>query len=235
MIGNLRRRVYQHVHSVYYRAFFGRKMPLGRKLEGIVHAWERQQKLGDIPVSEDTWESQYLSGQWKYMMNLDELARYSVIVGYVSFLKPCGAILDVGCGEGILLRKLKPYGYSRYIGIEISKVALGSLTEIRDDKTSFVNADAEFYTPAAVFDVIIFNEVLCYFKEPMDTVGKYCSALTNDGILIVETYVNSIRSMSILDRLKRMYSLVDETRTNHVANSRAWICSVFNAAPREGS
>jgi hypothetical protein len=37
------------------------------------------------------WEREYASGRWSYLGNIDELAHYSVIVGYYAFLKPAGA------------------------------------------------------------------------------------------------------------------------------------------------
>src|SRR6266566_1558759 len=51
----------------------------------------------------DIWNAQYESGRWTYLGRLSELSRYSVLVGYMVHFKPGGAVLDVGCGEGILL------------------------------------------------------------------------------------------------------------------------------------
>src|SRR5690348_2798439 len=56
---------------------------------------------GFYDTSQKQWEAEYQNGRWEYMKNLEELARYSIIVGYVDYLKKGGAILDVGCGEGI--------------------------------------------------------------------------------------------------------------------------------------
>ncbi|HEY2662863.1 MAG TPA: hypothetical protein VGI47_00885 [Candidatus Binataceae bacterium] len=57
------------------------------------------------------WEKEYASGQWSYMKGVDDLARYSLIVGYYDFFKAGGSILDLGCGEGILQQKLAGCGY----------------------------------------------------------------------------------------------------------------------------
>lgn len=218
---------YGFVYSFYYRVIFGRELPFANQIALIVRAWEMRQKEGDIPISRDSWETQYLSGQWKYMEQIDELARYSIIVGYIEYLKPMGAILDVGCGEGILFNKLQPYGYSKYLGIDISKSALTKLTEKQDEKTFFVQADAETYQPAVTVDIIVFNETLYYFHDPLKVIERYSCSLAKDGFLIVETYVASLRAMSILQRLKTIYFVVDETRTTHEASSKSWICSVL--------
>jgi hypothetical protein len=50
-------------------------------------------------VGGDEWESQYRSGYWGYMRQLHELARYSVIVGYLQYLKYGGGSF-FGCQVG---------------------------------------------------------------------------------------------------------------------------------------
>jgi SAM-dependent methyltransferase len=230
-------RLYSWLYISYYRVVFGRHIPLANQIAKIIHAREmREQKgdaPGDIPLSGDLWERQYLSGQWKYMMDLDELARYSVMVGYMEHLKSRGNILDVGCGEGILFKKFLPYGYSSYFGIDISSTAIAVLNEYRDEKTFFAQADAESYLPEKTFDVIVFNEVLCYFHDPIKVVERYALALQQEGVLLVETHVASLRAMAILRRLKSMYTLIDETKTTHASSSNSWICSVFSNSHKE--
>ena len=58
--------------------------------------------------------------QHYYLTNFDELAHYSVIIGYCYNWETKPAILDVGCGDGILLEKLTEdiedgYIYKRFI------------------------------------------------------------------------------------------------------------------------
>jgi 2-polyprenyl-3-methyl-5-hydroxy-6-metoxy-1,4-benzoquinol methylase len=186
-----------------------------------------QQDRSDIPISEEAWEAQYQSGQWKYMADMNQLARYSIIISYMAYLRPGGAVLDVGCGDGVLFERFRPYGYSRYLGIDICGTALTKLIEEQYEKTLFIRADAETYTPDEQFDVIVLNEVVYYFHEPLKTVEKYVHALKKDGILVVSSFTGSERAMSILQKLKAAYSLLDESRIIHEASSKSWICSVF--------
>ena len=126
-----------------------------------------------------------------------------------------------------LFERFRPYGYSKYLGIDISETALTKLIEKQDEKTLFVKADAETYIPIEEFDIIVFNETLYYFHDPLKAVERYSRALKKDGVLVVSTYTASERAMSILQRLKATYSLLDESRTIHEANSMSWICSVL--------
>src|ERR1039458_2921005 len=75
--------------------------------------------------TENEWESTYEGGKWDYLNQLKELAHYSVIIGYINYFKHNGAVLDVGGGEGILFDRMRSCSYSRYVGIDISQIAIG--------------------------------------------------------------------------------------------------------------
>ena len=94
-----------------------------------------------------------------------------------------------------------------------------------NEKSVFINDDAERYEPKEMFDVIIFNESLYYFYNPVKTVENYVSMLNADGIIIISTFSNSKRAMTILKKIKDIYFLLDETQTTN--NSRTWLCSVL--------
>jgi 2-polyprenyl-3-methyl-5-hydroxy-6-metoxy-1,4-benzoquinol methylase len=120
-----------------------------------------------IHATKEKWETQYARGWWDYLGQMDQLGRYSVIAGYCNYIKPGGSILDLGCGEGILQEKMRAYGYSRYVGVDLSAEAIAGASNRRDDKTSFIAADAETYKPECSFDVIVFNELLYYLQDPV--------------------------------------------------------------------
>jgi 2-polyprenyl-3-methyl-5-hydroxy-6-metoxy-1,4-benzoquinol methylase len=159
------------------------------------------------------------------MRDLDELPRYSIIAGYLQYLKPGGSVLDVGCGEGLLQQRLGLSGYSKYVGIDISETAINEASSRQDEKTSFICADAVTYTPNELFDVIVFNEALYYFDEPLKMVGKYIQYLNENGIFITCLYLNSERAASIWKRLKAVYNSLDEVKAAN--RSKSWIFNVF--------
>ncbi len=205
-----------------------RQIPFAAELEKIITSWEKQQR-GYIPTSADSWETQYLGGRWAYLNQLDELARYAVLVGYSAYFNPRGAVLDVGCGEGILFERYRPYGYSKYVGIELSEAALAQLAESQNENTVFIKADAETYRPTELFNVIIFNEVVYYFREPLAVIERYAQALTQDGVLVVSIYQSSDaasrRGMDILRQLKTTFRVLDEIQTTQ--GSKSWVCTVL--------
>jgi 2-polyprenyl-3-methyl-5-hydroxy-6-metoxy-1,4-benzoquinol methylase len=56
---------------------------------------------------ESRWNREYTEGGWDWLRNIDELAHHCVLAGYVSYLKPGGSVLDVGCGEGVFQEQLR--------------------------------------------------------------------------------------------------------------------------------
>ncbi len=224
-------RLFQVMQELFYRFFYGRETLLAQKFETLMTVWETRRRRGDVPVSGEVWETEYSGEKWNFLENISELGRYSVIAGYIAYLKPQAAVLDVGCGEGILFDRYQGQGYSKYLGVDISQVAIDRLADRQNEKTRFVSADAENFEPTewfdSLFDIIVFNESLYYFHDPLMGVKKYCNALNPDGLIIVSTFNTSCRGKSILRKLKEYYSVVDESAIGHHPSSLSWTCTVF--------
>ena len=217
------------IRSGYYRFVFGRHFPFGTLLSRSFHSLESRLVKGDVPLPKETWELQYGSGKWTYMKNLDELSRYALIAGYFNSLKPKGSLLDVGCGEGILQELIGPFNYSRYVGIDLSEVAIRQASIKQDDKTIFIFEDASVYTPEGKFDAVVFNEILYYFNTPSEVVRRYLPCLKEGGILITSLYSNSARATSIWRRLKSDYHSLDEVKVTN--GSKSWVVNAFTCYP----
>ncbi len=218
---------FQVTQEVFYQLFYGRNDRLARKFESIVAAWETRRRRSDVPVSSTIWETEYSGEKWNFLESINELSRYSVIAGYISYLKPQAAVLDIGCGEGILFDRYQGHGYSNYLGVDISQVAIDRLADRQDAKTRFIQADAEAFEPTELFDVIVFNESLYYFHRPLMGMKKYCHALKPNGLIIVSTFNTSSRGKAILRKLKEQYRVLDETEISHRPSSMSWTCTVF--------
>jgi 2-polyprenyl-3-methyl-5-hydroxy-6-metoxy-1,4-benzoquinol methylase len=170
------------------------------------------------------WDCQYENGNWGYMHQLQELARYSVIAGYFQHLKPGGSILDIGCGEGILQQRLAGQFYSHYFGIDISGVAIEKATIRGNENTFFIEADAEHYLPSESFDAIIFNEILYYISNPISLLKRYESFLKSDGVYIISMF-HDLRNAMIWRRLPNLYFLIDEVKVSNKSGV-SWVCRV---------
>jgi 2-polyprenyl-3-methyl-5-hydroxy-6-metoxy-1,4-benzoquinol methylase len=218
--------LYQVLYFVYYQVVFGRSVVGEEPLAALVHAFEHQRDKGDIPQSKARWESQYLSTRWDYMANREEVSRYSVLVGYIQYFAPTGSILDIGCGEGILQDRLASGGYGRYLGIDLSEIAIQKARLKENETTSFIHADAESYVPAELFDLIIFNEVLYYFVNPVEGFTRYRAFLKADGLMLT-SHFRTLRAMAIRRCIKTDYAVLAETKITNTLQDLTWFCDVF--------
>jgi SAM-dependent methyltransferase len=231
MSRSLAGRAFKPVYLVYYRLLFGRRYPGSAALARQVEAWERTTGRGDAPVDKQAWEEQYRTGRWTFMRGLDELARYAVIAAFVQRLAARetaaaagAAVLDVGCGEGLLVDELRPRGYRCYLGIDLSEAAVAEAAPRADAATAFLAADAEGEPPPGPWDVVVFNESAYYFRDPLATVSRYERVLAPGGTFVVSMF-RSRRADAIARLLLRRYRLLEETAVSN--RKGTWIVRVL--------
>lgn len=224
-VHNSKSLIYKMFRIAYYRFMFNTNILSKNMISNFLRSLEVSRGEGDIPVSKNEWEAQYSGGQWAYMRDLDELTRYSITEGYFKHIKWGGSLLDVGCGEGIFQQLLTPGCYSKYVGIDLSEVAIKRASANEDERTFFICANALTYIPDEKYDAIIFNETLYYFDDPLKVVEKYSKFLGDDGIIITILYLNSHRATSIWKALVTAYQPLDEVQATN--KSKSWVFNVF--------
>ncbi|RRB00795.1 class I SAM-dependent methyltransferase [Larkinella rosea] len=173
----------------------------------------------------DRWNYQYDKGLWDGLKGLDELARFSVIVGYIKYLKPGQPeILEIGCGEGLLQQRLQTQNYGRFVGMDIADSAIQTAQALADEKCTYLVADMDLYQPSGQFDIIVFNESIYYSKHPLKTLQRYATYLKANGLLIV-TINNHKHSDELWDSIKGGFELLDEATT--VTSKSTCVCNVL--------
>jgi len=182
-------------------------------------------------INRDRWNHQYDKGLWDGLKAMDELARFSVIVGYVKFLKPTQNgespdILEIGCGEGLLQQRLQSQNYKRFIGTDISDLAIQkAAADAGDNKCSYLVADMDTYKPDGQFDLIIFNEVIYYSKYPLKTLQRLATYLKPNGLLIV-TINDHKHSADLWETIKDGFPLLDEATV--ITSKGKCVCKVLS-------
>lgn len=170
-------------------------------------------------LRQQRWNNEYLSGKWNYMQSIEELGRYSIIIGYVQYLK-VKTILDVGCGDGNLIPLLPLI--DAYVGIDISRIALDKAQEKMDVGTNYclIEADFDEYSPTNKFDLIVFSESVYYSKHPLETLVSYQNALVDGGHCVISMYKN-LRAPPVWDMVIEIFDIVDETHIQQ--KNQGWI------------
>ena len=178
------------------------------------------------------WEKEYAAGRWDYLYEPAEAERYKVVLDFVyRYLRGNREILEIGCGEGILQSRMSPGMYSRFLGIDLSHVAIRKATRLKDPNTGYRTGDMETYIPPGKYAMIIFNEVLYYSTDPLRAVRRYLPYLEADGHFLFSLN-ETPWSLEIIQNLEKEFPLVEEKRTIHKRG--AWHCKLYSQ-PRPGA
>lgn len=141
----------------------------------------------EIMQQRERWEKDYQSGRWDYLADTGETARYAVIRSLILRAPRPRRLLDVGCGEALLLRQVGPEEIDRYTGLDIAQAALDRAAPKRECDR-FVCSTVEEFIPDEKWSIIVFNEVLYYTGDPVGQIQKYEKSLDPGGILIVSIF-----------------------------------------------
>jgi 2-polyprenyl-3-methyl-5-hydroxy-6-metoxy-1,4-benzoquinol methylase len=167
------------------------------------------------------------------------------------YLRSGGAVLEVGCGTGELLTRLRADGYSRVRGVDVSPeacaiakrrgldVMCGTLEELRTEER---------------FDLIFMSHVIEHVLDPLATVRAATALLAPGGVLHVETpnvgsldarlwgrhwgLVHYPRHLHLFERstIRRLLEQggLEAVRTSWEINSCGWAISIQGALRRRG-
>jgi 2-polyprenyl-3-methyl-5-hydroxy-6-metoxy-1,4-benzoquinol methylase len=159
-------------------------------------------------IPAQTWDREYREGKWRFLREVENIGGTASILGYCEHLNP-QAILDVGCGEGLLAKKLKLLPYSSYLGLDVSREAIAQAQHLADHRTRFVVAEADAFQWDGTFDVIVFNQILYYLPDPAATTVRYRGMLAPEGRIIVSIF-DSPRTREAWRTVKRAHKVEDE-------------------------
>jgi 2-polyprenyl-3-methyl-5-hydroxy-6-metoxy-1,4-benzoquinol methylase len=214
-----------------------------RARQGARAAAEAGRRIGVLPHQPERWSTErwtdaYDSGQLEYYGTLDELARYSLLVGYVGFFFPSDpdrtapTVLDVGCGTGLLRARLDGTGVGDYVGVDLSTAAVEAARRRRLSRSRFEVGDVGSLDLGR-FDVVVLNEMLYYVDDVDGFLGRLGELLEPSGLLLVSMWRHP-GDRSLWHRVDERFPLVDRVearnRGNEV-NPRGWLVSCHRRRP----
>ena len=102
-----------------------------------------------------------------------------------SLVDPGLSVLEIGCGQGNLLKALKP---SRGVGVDISPRMVAAAKERHPD-CEFTVGDAEDLPVQETFDVVVMSNLVGYLSDVWQAF-RQLRRVTHAGSLVVVTYYN---------------------------------------------
>jgi 2-polyprenyl-3-methyl-5-hydroxy-6-metoxy-1,4-benzoquinol methylase len=127
-------------------------------------------------------------GNWKrYNPALD--ARYAITVRTILNLRLRGDLLDVGCGDGMLMARLAPI-MDRVVGVDSEDAAIRLAKEkLREFSSCELLHTASSDLPFAenMFDVVTSADVIEHLKEPARHLREIGRVLKTEGTLVLTT------------------------------------------------
>lgn len=111
----------------------------------------------------------------------------SKVQSFAPFMGKGELLMDVGCGNGSLLRMIQKFGDSSWqlVGVDLADDSIAHLESmgITGVKERFEIMDWDGTPPS----VIVMNQVLEHFEDPQKVVAKAFEILKPGGVLVIET------------------------------------------------
>lgn len=187
----------------------------------FIHAWFRREILRGRA---ERWNHQYAIGRWEVLKAPVENARFDACIALLRRHVAGGRLLEIGCGEALLQRRLAPGDFQRLVGVDISDVAISRARDFADHRVRYLAADMQELELDEKFDAVIFSESINYVRRRNLLLRKYGRFLSDGGVFIVSIYRNK-RSAEVWTEIHSVAALIDRATTTNEAG--AWDCEVL--------
>jgi SAM-dependent methyltransferase len=183
------------------------------------------QSYGTAQMKRSLWNNEFASGRW----NCADRPPRDFAYGYVEKYADNGSILDLGCGAGRTAAELDRTKYTKYLGVDVSDVALETARQTavsgEGSHQRFVQSDIATYVPDGTYDVILFMESLYYipWRRIPAVLDGYASHLTSRGVFIVRMWTGTDKYLPLVDLIERDF----DVREKHSSNDPKAIVIVF--------
>ncbi|WP_321505056.1 class I SAM-dependent methyltransferase [Breoghania sp.] len=156
------------------------------------------------------WDEEYRAGRWNFLSDVKESARYGVHAAWLASVGKTRAILDVGCGEGLLWHNL-PRRPEHYVGVDLSAAAFDK-ADIDFDSCRLEAADLHHFQPAQdeIFSAVVFNEVLYFCEEPEIQLPRYAAMLEEGGVMSISLYAPNRPESGAHKLISRIWETTDQ-------------------------
>jgi SAM-dependent methyltransferase len=181
------------------------------------------------------WDGQYLAGDWDYLAQIEQAARYGIIASWLRGRAQPARLIDLGCGEGVLLRYAWPSHVGSYLGVDHSEVAISRARNAWGHRPEcrFLTGSAEAITEQQLrsADIVILNEVLYSLAGPLQLVRRILAAAPTVYFSITSYHPETIRliTRSLAHCIEELVECTDKKR------SKAWTLGILRSSASQNS
>lgn len=133
-------------------------------------------------------------------------------------------MLEIGCGEALLQRRLAPSDYQRFVGVDISEVAINRAQAFAENRVRYLVADMQKLELDEKFDAVVFSESINYVPRRHDLLRNYARFLNEGGVFIISIYRNK-STAAIWTEIHSVAAAIDHAVTTN--ESGVWDCEVL--------
>jgi SAM-dependent methyltransferase len=184
-------------------------------------SWFKRRILRD---QNERWNYQYAHGKWEQLKNPVETARLIACAGLLRLHSPGGRVLEIGCGEAILLRHLDPGDYASWLGVDISDVAIARAQAFSSNRARFVAGDMQTFELTESYDAIIFTESIYYVPERAALLQRYAKHLKAGGVFVISAF-EAKDSAAVWREIHSVATTLDSATTKNEHGT--WVCEVL--------
>jgi len=203
-------------------------MPMEADLARLYETYFTHQVNPNKSPSWGSWKS-LLRSSWIMLLRATRVSqeRFSVATMYLADHKP-GKLLDVGCGSGGFLQRMRATGWDVY-GIEVDPQA-GKIAQDAVGAHVHIGSLAEAAFPDDSFDAVTMNHVIEHVHDPIGILRECRRVLKPSGHLVVVTpNVNSIGH----SRFQQNWYGLDPPRHLYLFSQATLLASVQKAGFQE--
>jgi SAM-dependent methyltransferase len=166
------------------------------------------------------WDRAYSGRDTDAYGELSELARYSLLSGYLRYIGSRPKVLDVGCGIGLLRQRVAPEDFSEYVGIDHAQAAVDEATRHGYERSRFLVGDPRSLELER-FDVVVCNEMLYFVPDYERLLEVIKGLLVERGHLLVSIFGHP-GDFVLWRCLEERFELVDRVHARNERNRIGW-------------
>jgi len=152
-------------------------------------------------------DRQYLSGLYKesaftYKDILNNLTRTyrKIVIRALKYVSSKNSFLEIGCGNGFLLKEVMALGFKKVVGVEPSINAISFAEEYVKPLIKNTIIKNNLFPPAS-FDMIVGFQVFDHIQNPNEFLSICHKLIRSEGIIILMNHdVNSLSAKILKDR-----------------------------------